>query len=95
MHTSSHSSAIQSTERQWGTREYISRLQFPINMPKIYSPSIKTRGIKEIELIPLKNCGDEVKEAPYEKSAILLIKWSGFNFSPPKKLNGLIDIKTF
>tara|TARA_B100000674_G_scaffold498661_1_gene538437 strand:+ start:1814 stop:3058 length:1245 start_codon:yes stop_codon:yes gene_type:complete len=78
------------------TREYISRHTVSDKHAKdLFSLSIKTRGIKEIELIPLKNSGDEVKEAPYEKSAILLIKWTGFNFSPPKKLNGLIDIKTF
>ena len=78
------------------TREYISRHTVSDKHAKdLFSLSIKTRGIKEIELIPLKNSGDEVKEAPYEKSAILLIKWTGFHFSPPKKLNGLIDIKTF
>ena len=78
------------------TKKYISRHTVSEkHATDLFSLSMKTRGIKEIELIPLKNSGDEVKEAPYEKSAILLIKWSRFNFCPPNKLNGLIDIKTF
>ena len=54
-------------------RTYISRHTISDKQARdLFSLRIKTTGIKEIELIPLKNSGDEVKEAPYEKSAILL-----------------------
>ena len=76
-------------------RTYISRHTISDKQARdLFSLRIKTRGIKEIELIPLKNCGDEVKEAPYEKSAIMFIKWSKLNFFAKKILNSLIEIKS-
>ena len=76
-------------------RTYISRHTISDKQARdLFSLRIKTSGIKEIELIPLKNCGDEVKEAPYEKSAIMFIKWSKLNFFTKKILNSLIEIKS-